>query len=199
MITRYRVEMSRRRCNGWTIGNALTAIRSFCRWLMHEGLLESDPTLAVEWPQHDDPIERALSKGELRQLFAAIAEPEGLEEAQQFIWRRNRRVVYLMLYAGLRISETAALLWRDVYRESGAGRPAGQGRTPARASALGVLVAPLVAAGPVVAAPGTPVATDFSSAIYSVTRRARPAVVQIAGKNLPTHIGEPPSFSSSWW
>ena len=114
-ITSYRVEMARRRCNGGTIGNALTAIRSFSRWLIQEGILDHDPTLTVEWPQRDDPIVRSLSKEELRQLFVAITEPEGLDAAQQFIWRRNRRVIYLMLYAGLRISEASALLWRDVY------------------------------------------------------------------------------------
>ncbi|NJN19190.1 MAG: tyrosine-type recombinase/integrase [Oscillochloris sp.] len=35
------------------------------------------------------------------------------EEA--FYWQRNRRVIVLMLYSGLRISEAAVLLWRDVY------------------------------------------------------------------------------------
>ena len=119
MITRYRVEMARRRCNGGTIGNALTAIRSFCRWLIQEGLLDHDPTLAVEWPQRDDPIVRSLSKEELHQLFVAITEPEGLDAAQQFIWWRNRRVILLMLYAGLRISEVSALLWHDVYLDEG--------------------------------------------------------------------------------
>ncbi|NCC37702.1 MAG: hypothetical protein EOM24_37690, partial [Chloroflexia bacterium] len=115
MITRYRVEMARRRCNGGTIGNALTAIRSFCRWLVSEGHLPADPTVGITWPTREDPNVRALSNEELHRLFAAIAEPEDLDHARQFIWRRNRRVIFLMLYAGLRISETAALVWRDVY------------------------------------------------------------------------------------
>lgn len=51
-------------------------------------------------------------------------------------------------------------------------------------SFLGVLVAPFVAAAPVVAAPGTPAAADFSSAIRGVAQRARPAVVQITNEQL---------------
>jgi site-specific recombinase XerD len=115
MITRYRVIMAERRCSGGTIGNALTAIRSFCRWLVTEELLDADPTASVAWPAREDPNVRALSNDELHQLFKVFAVPDGLDETQSFIWQRNRRAILLMLYAGLRISEAAALLWRDVY------------------------------------------------------------------------------------
>lgn len=114
-IVRYRVFLSKRGCSGATIGNALTAIRSFCKWLVLEDKLPSDPTQSIEWPAREDPIVRALSAEELRRLFAVIAEPEELSEEEQFYWRRNRLAIYLMLYAGLRISEASKLLWRDVY------------------------------------------------------------------------------------
>jgi site-specific recombinase XerD len=115
MIVRYRVSLAKRGCSGATIGNALTSIRSFCKWLILEGELASDPTQAVEWPAREDPIVRALSNEELRHLFKVIAEPEELGEEERFYWRRNRLVILLMLYTGLRISETSNLLWRDVY------------------------------------------------------------------------------------
>jgi integrase/recombinase XerC len=114
-IVRYRVFLAKRGCSGATIGNALTAIRSFCKWLVIQGKLADDPTRGVEWPAREDPIVRALSNEELSLLFKVIAEPEGLSEEEQFYWRRNRLAIYLMLYAGLRISEVSRLLWRDVY------------------------------------------------------------------------------------
>ena len=40
--------------------------------------------------------------------------PEELTAAKHFTWCRNRRAIFLMLFAGLRISEAAALRWRDV-------------------------------------------------------------------------------------
>lgn len=115
VIVRYRVFLAKRGCSGATIGNALTAIRSFCKWLVIQGKLVDDPTRGVEWPAREDPIVRALSNEELSLLFKVITEPDGLSEEEQFYWRRNRLAIYLMLYAGLRISEVSKLLWRDVY------------------------------------------------------------------------------------
>lgn len=115
MIVRYRVFLTKRGCCGATTGNALTAIRSFCKWLVVQGKLADDPTRSVEWPAREDPIVRALSNEELSLLFKVIAEPEEPSEEVLFYWRRNRLAIYLMLYAGLRISEVSRLLWRDVY------------------------------------------------------------------------------------
>lgn len=114
-IVRYRVSLAKRGCSGATVGNALTSIRSFCKWLVLEDKLVADPTQGVEWPAREDPVVRALSNEELSRLFKAIAEPEELGEEGRFYWRRNRLAIHLMLYAGLRISEVSNLLWRDVY------------------------------------------------------------------------------------
>lgn len=113
LIRRYQVKMSER-CGAGTVGNALTVIRSFCRWCLLEDLRDDDPTLKVIWPRLRKPAPRALKRAELRRLFEVIVEPEGLNSDQAFMWQRSRRTVYLMLFGGLRLSETAALRWRDV-------------------------------------------------------------------------------------
>lgn len=77
VIVRYRVFLAKRGCSGGTIGNALTAIRSFCRWLVVQGKLVDDPTRAVEWPAREDPIVRALSNNELSHLYKVLAMPRG--------------------------------------------------------------------------------------------------------------------------
>lgn len=114
-VVHYRVFMMKRGCKGATIGNALTAVRSLAKWLVLEGLLDKDPTQGVKWPRREDPVVRALSNSDLSQLTSAIVVPEGLSTEEEFYWRRNRLVILLMLYTGLRISEASSLLWRDVY------------------------------------------------------------------------------------
>jgi site-specific recombinase XerD len=97
-----------------TIINALSCIRSFCRWAMRAKLRYDDPTLLVEFPPKRRSAPRALKRDELRQFLATIKQPDGLSEYDAWIWQRNRRAVLLMYYAGLRLAEVAALRWQDV-------------------------------------------------------------------------------------
>jgi site-specific recombinase XerD len=112
-ITNYQEHLARR-CMSGTVGNALTSIRSFCRWAIQAGLRSDDPTLSIQWPKLSKPAPRALSQRELHQLFKALKMPDDIDAGKQFTWGRNRRAIMLMLFAGLRISEAAALRWRDV-------------------------------------------------------------------------------------
>jgi site-specific recombinase XerD len=97
-----------------TIGQALSAIRAFCRWLLSRGLRADDPTIGICWPKRPDAEPRALATSQVRALWAAIRTPQNLSAEARWYWRRERRIILLMLYAGLRRSEVAALLWRDV-------------------------------------------------------------------------------------
>jgi integrase/recombinase XerD len=85
-IVRYRVALAKRGCSGATIGNALSAIRSLCKWLVLEEALVNDPTVGIEWPRREDPVVRALSNNELSQLASVITIPEGLGEEEEFYW-----------------------------------------------------------------------------------------------------------------
>ncbi len=99
-----------------TIGQALSSIRSFVRWTIDRGLRADDPTHKIRWPKRLDALPRALDSEEIAALWRAIEIPEELLEDEPTYWqcRRNRRVIFLMLYAGLRISEVADLKWKDV-------------------------------------------------------------------------------------
>jgi site-specific recombinase XerD len=101
-------------CGAGSIGNLLTVIRSFCSWAIREELRSTDPTLLCDWPRRRPTVPRALNHAQLRALMAAITTPVHLPQAQRWIWERNQRAVLLMLFAGLRIAEAAALDWRDV-------------------------------------------------------------------------------------
>lgn len=112
-IRRYQEHLARR-CAVRTVQGALTAIRSYCRWAVREGHLAGDPTVDVDWPTTPDAAPRALSREQLRRLMRAMDEPADLTTEQQWYWRRNRRVVLLMLFAGLRMHEVVQLRWGDV-------------------------------------------------------------------------------------
>lgn len=98
-----------------TIRKKLSAIRSWCRWCVKVGLRLDDPTLDVEWPKRPKKIPRALKSDELRELEAILDRPLPiLNIKKRRIAERNRRIVLLMLYCGLRRTEVAMLRWSDV-------------------------------------------------------------------------------------
>lgn len=118
-IGRYQVD--RRHLAPATIGKDLSAIRAYCRWCIRAKLRADDPTLELEWPKRSEPIPRALSLRELRELDALLDQPlPVLDVKTRHVRQRDHRIVLLMLYAGLRLSEVARLLWRDVDLEAGA-------------------------------------------------------------------------------
>lgn len=101
-------------CSSATVVNMLTAVRSFCKFLLEEEHIDLDPTTRVRWPKRTHGLPRALSPAELEALITAIREPAGLNGTRRWYWRRNRRAILLMLYAGVRLAECAALRWADV-------------------------------------------------------------------------------------
>jgi site-specific recombinase XerD len=103
-----------------TVALALTIVRSFCKYALRLRLLSEDPTQWVDFPKVTKRPPRALSRAQLRQLWTILAAPEQETPAQRWQRERNRRAIYVMLFAGLRLSEAAALLWGEV--DLGAGQ-----------------------------------------------------------------------------
>lgn len=98
-----------------TIGKKLSAIRSWCRWCIAVRLRADDPTLQISWPRRPRKIPRALKADELRELEDILDRPlPVLNLKRRRIAERNRRIVLLMLYAGLRRTEVAMLRWSDI-------------------------------------------------------------------------------------
>lgn len=95
---------------------SLTALRSFFQWCIREGYCKDDPTKETHWPRKTVSAPRALKRQELARLYQKLQYlPEG---ADAFLWRRNRLVIWLMLFGGLRISEVAHLRCADIDLES---------------------------------------------------------------------------------
>lgn len=107
--------VSRRHLAASTIRRDLSALRSFCRYLVAIGELPADPTATIVWPKRRKRLPRALSADELAAIERALAQPLPCRSARQRWTReRDRRIVILLLYTGLRRAEVAALCWSDV-------------------------------------------------------------------------------------
>lgn len=84
--------------------NELAAVRSFYRWAIRYGHTTHDPTRRITPPRAPQRISEHVGRQDLTTLLAGL--PDDL-----------RRATALGAYAGLRVSEAAALRWVDVDRE----------------------------------------------------------------------------------
>lgn len=84
-----------------TRSNDLANLRSFYKWCRRWEHRDDDPTLRVDAPKVPKGMPRALGRADLRKLLDALPDDLG-------------RAVALGAYAGLRVSEAAALRWDDV-------------------------------------------------------------------------------------
>lgn len=102
--TREQVEAwwaSRRDRSPATRSNDLANLRTFYRWAARWERRTDDPTTRLDAPKVDKGLPRPVSRQDLRTLLDTL--PDDL-----------RRAVALGAYAGLRVSEVAALHWHDV-------------------------------------------------------------------------------------
>jgi integrase/recombinase XerD len=111
-----RYQLSRRKLAAATISKDLSALRSYCRFCIRTHLRADDPTLDMEFPKRRKRLPRPLKQEQLRQLETILSmSPPVLDVRARRIWLRNRRIVIVLLYTGLRRAEIAGLVWDDVY------------------------------------------------------------------------------------
>jgi integrase len=100
-----------------TRANDLANLRTFYRWChrWEHRRPEDDPTLRLDAPKVPNGVPRPITRADLHILLAQF--PDDL-----------RRAVCLGAYAGLRVSEAAALHWHDIDQESRRARILGKGQ-----------------------------------------------------------------------
>jgi integrase/recombinase XerD len=103
-----------------SVARSLSSVRSFHRFLVREGELDSDPSHDVTRPRLPRRLPRPLSVKEVERLIEHLdgEEPRAL---------RDRAIVELLYGAGLRISELVGLDVDDVDLEVGSVRALGKG------------------------------------------------------------------------
>ena len=88
----------------------LSGVRSFYRFLVMDGYMESDPTELLESPVLGEHLPEFLTPQEVDRLKDSIdlSKPEG---------HRNRAIIEVLFSCGLRVSELVNLKWSQVYAD----------------------------------------------------------------------------------
>jgi len=121
---------------GSSIRRNISALRTWFRVMLAEGLVHTDPTERLDSPQRWRTLPEVLSVDEVTRLLAA---PQ-LDERLAF---RDRAMLELAYGAGLRVSEWIGLAVKDVLLEDGLVRVFGKGSkerlVPIGRSAIGAV------------------------------------------------------------
>ncbi|MDT8285630.1 MAG: tyrosine recombinase XerC [Elusimicrobiales bacterium] len=117
-----------------TIIRKVSSARSFIRWLIAEGELESDPFALLRAPKKEKRLPRFLTEGEVRKLYDYNAPVSGRDTLRHGVpvpsaplAPRDYAILALLYSAGLRRSEVTGLNVGDVDFYSGFARVMGKG------------------------------------------------------------------------
>jgi integrase/recombinase XerD len=160
-----------------SVARALSAVRSFHRFLLREGVVERDPTVEVVRPRLPRGLPHPLGVDEIGRLLEAPdpSTPVGL---------RDRAILEVLYGAGLRVSELTGLDVDDLDLPGGALRVLGKGgkerEVPIGRHARDALESYLTRARPILAGPRT------RGAVFLNTRGGR-LTRQSCARLLATH------------
>jgi integrase/recombinase XerD len=103
-----------------TTAKSLSGLRSFCRYLVQQGLLRDNPCEHVETPRVPRHIPQVFSRDQIDSLLALIdpSDAPGI---------RDRCLFELIYSCGLRVSEAVQLTLDRIYAEEGLLRITGKG------------------------------------------------------------------------
>lgn len=120
MISAFMVTLGHEGLSARSAARHLTAIRVFCRFLVNEGHLPTNPTSLMVGPQAGERLPDVLDADEVVRLLEApdVTTARG---------RRDRAMLFVMYSAGLRVSELVNLRTADLNRRRGVLRALGKG------------------------------------------------------------------------
>jgi len=90
-----------------SIHRLLSAVRSFYRYLLKEGLVDHNPAQSVQAPKAEKRLPKTLDVDQMNSLLDSTP-------ADTFVACRDRAIMELFYSSGLRLAELAALDLRDV-------------------------------------------------------------------------------------
>lgn len=103
-----------------TIARHISAIRNFYRFLLAEGVIESDPTEFLAPPKQWSSLPKYLNSQEIDRLLQA-------PDTATALGQRDRAMLELLYATGLRVSELCRLYVTDLASELGVVRVTGKG------------------------------------------------------------------------
>ena len=118
-VRAFAAALHRQGLSGKSIRRALSATRTFYRYLLREGLAPHNPAAGVAAPKPARRLPRSLTTDEAVHLMTA--------EGEGALGRRDRALFELLYSSGLRLAELVALDVGDVDLADGAARVTGKG------------------------------------------------------------------------
>jgi integrase/recombinase XerC len=121
LVRAYLAWLHERNYSRSTIARRMAAVRSWCRFLCRQGMLEANPASGLRGPRQDKKLPHFLSEGDLKRLLETpdLKSPLGL---------RDRAILETIYSAGLRVSELTGLNLQDLDLESGLATVRGKGK-----------------------------------------------------------------------
>lgn len=101
-------------------GRIISGIRSFFRFLVTDGYIQSDPSEMLESPKTGMSLPEVLTVGEIDRIIASI--DRSLPDGQ-----RNRAILETLYSCGLRVSELCNLKLSEIFFEDGFVKVTGKG------------------------------------------------------------------------
>lgn len=124
LVREWMGELYRRKLRPVTLRRKLAALRSFCRFLVREGLAEANLARLVRTPRAPATLPRVMEP----ETTNALIDRVGQAEPERPFPERDRIIFELLYGCGLRVSELAALDLGDVDRRERWLRVRGKGR-----------------------------------------------------------------------
>ena len=103
-----------------SVAKAVSALRSFFRFVCDEGLIKENPASVLESPKHSAHLPEVMDRETIEKLFDTI-------DAGNPFGDRDRCIFEMIYSCGLRVSEAAALNIRDVDIKGCVARVKGKG------------------------------------------------------------------------
>lgn len=104
-----------------SVSRYLSAYRQFYRWLVREGMINSDPVALIESPKTGRGLPKALSEEDVESLLVA-------PDTKTTLGVRDRAMLELMYATGLRVSELVGLELSNLNLNQGVIRVIGKGQ-----------------------------------------------------------------------
>lgn len=112
ILDRFFASLVPKKLSSSTVCNFVVAIRDFFEWAVSRGYAHASPAVLLKRPRREDPFPRCLSDEVLAKVTAYI---DGSDSSRvQRLDVRDRTLVALFLYSGLRRAEASQLNWGDI-------------------------------------------------------------------------------------
>lgn len=106
-IKAWLADMTERGLKGTTVSSRYLSLRGFCKWLVAEELLETNPMEGMKPPKVNLHLTPVLSDDQLTALLAACS-------GKTFHDRRDEAIFRIFIDCGVRVAEMAALKLADI-------------------------------------------------------------------------------------